>query len=54
LGIYEFEYIDGDSRRFRGVMADEVEAVVPEAVVYDSRGYALVNYSLLGIDMVEV
>ena len=54
LGIYEFEYIDGDSRRFRGVMADEVEAVMPEAVVYDSRGYALVNYSLLGIDMVEV
>lgn len=54
LGIYEFEYTDGDSRRFRGVMADEVEAVMPEAVVYDSRGYALVNYSLLGIDMVEV
>lgn len=53
LNIYEFNYI-GDERRYRGVMADEVEKVVPEAVATRPDGYKLVNYSMLGIEMVEV
>jgi len=53
LGLYEFNYI-GDSVRLRGVMADEVEAVKPEAVTHDDLGYASVNYGMLGIEMEEV
>lgn len=53
LGLYEFNYIDDDTR-YRGVMADEVEAVKPEAVAYDDLGFASVNYGLLGIEMEEV
>lgn len=53
LGLYEFNYI-GDSKRMRGVMADEVEAIKPEAVAYDDLGFASVNYGLLGIEMEEV
>lgn len=53
LNLYEFKYIDG-TKRFRGVMADEVEARYPQAVVTMPDGYKAVNYALLGIEMVEV
>jgi len=53
LRLYEFNYIDDDTR-YRGVMADEVEAVMPDAVVYDDMGFASVDYGMLGIEMVEV
>ena len=47
---YKLEYREkwGYGRQF-GVMADEVETVMPEAVSSDPDGYKLVNYSLLGI-----
>jgi hypothetical protein len=54
LGLYEFNYIGEDGTRYRGVMADEVEKVMPEAVRYDSEGYMLVDYGMLGIQMEEV
>lgn len=54
LNLYEFSYINGDGRRFRGVMADEVAPRFPDAVHYNALGYASVNYEQLGIDMVEV
>lgn len=55
LNLYEFSYInDASARRFRGVMADEVEARYPTAVQYDDLGFASVNYAMLGIEMVEV
>ena len=55
LTIYEFSYIgDPEGRRFEGVMADEVERVVPEAVHEDLFGYRMVDYGLLGIEMKEV
>lgn len=55
LNLYEFAYInDTSGRRYRGVMADEVERFDPEAVVYDDMGFAAVNYARLGIEMVEV
>lgn len=53
LGLYEFNYI-GEPARFRGVMADEVEPIMPDAVVYDDLGFASVNYGMLGIQMEEI
>ena len=44
IGIYEYN-IGG--RRERGVMADEVQAVKPEAVSTHESGYKMVNYGAL-------
>lgn len=54
LPIYEFSYKDVPDRRYRGVMADEVESRFPDAVVYDDLGFASVNYGALGLQMTEV
>ncbi|MBA3056247.1 MAG: tail fiber domain-containing protein [Sphingomonadales bacterium] len=53
FGLYLFDYKAefsefGAGRQF-GVMADEVEAIVPEAVTVGSHGFRMVNYALLGI-----
>ena len=54
FGIYLFDYkadlrdAHGHGRQF-GVMADEVEMVLPEAVMVRTDGYRAVNYSMLGI-----
>lgn len=54
FGIYLFDYIDefkaafGEGRQF-GVMADEVAAVIPEAVSVGPDGYLRVDYGSLGI-----
>ena len=53
LPWYEFSYL-GDPRRFRGVMADDVELVAPGAVYTRDDGYKVVDYDALGIDMTEV
>jgi hypothetical protein len=44
IGIYEYD-IDGS--RQRGVMADEVLTVLPEAVLTGDDGYMMVNYGVL-------
>jgi hypothetical protein len=54
LPLYEFAYKSDPSRRFLGVMADEVEAYMPAAVRVGEDGYKFVNYAMLGIEMVEV
>jgi hypothetical protein len=54
LPLYEYAYKSDPSRRFVGVMADEVEAYMPEAVGESEDGYKFVNYGMLGIEMVEV
>jgi len=59
LNIYEFEYKPefkhkSGSGRYRGVMADEVEQIMPQAVVTDSNGYKYVHYDMLGIQMEQV
>jgi hypothetical protein len=59
LPVYEFEYKiqfkdKAGHGRYRGVMAHEVEKIMPEAVNVDTNGYKLVNYSMLGIKMEEV
>jgi hypothetical protein len=54
IGLYLFDYKpayreqSGFGRRF-GVMADEVETVLPQAVVMHPDGYKRVDYALLGI-----
>lgn len=53
LNLYEFSYVEGGKRRYRGAMADEVLKVMPEAVTYWA-GYAAVDYGKLGFNMVEV
>lgn len=53
LNLYEFNYI-GDGMRYRGVMADEVESIMPDAVVCDEMGFASVNYGMLDIEFTEV
>lgn len=47
LPLYEFSYIWEDKLRV-GVMADDVEKAIPEAVVMSPEGYKMVNYSMLG------
>ena len=44
IGIYEY---DIDGRHEIGVMADEVERVMPAAVVTRPDGYKMVNYGML-------
>lgn len=53
FGLYLFDYKAefsdfGTGRQF-GVMADEIEQIVPEAVIVGDHGYRMVNYALLGI-----
>jgi hypothetical protein len=47
-GLPLYEYTIG-GRRERGVMADEVERVMPKAVVDHPSGFKMVNYSMLGL-----
>ena len=54
LALYEFEYTNGSGQRYEGVMADEVERVMPEAVFEMPDGFKAVNYQMLGIEMKEV
>lgn len=54
LKLYEFNYIIDPEHRYRGVMADEVEQYMPEAVMYGDDGFAVVDYAMLGLHMAEV
>lgn len=54
LPLYEFAYLTDPARRYRGVMADDVEKTVPEAVVTGDDGFKRVNYAMLGIEFQEV
>jgi polysaccharide biosynthesis/export protein len=48
LALYRFRYLWSDTF-YVGVMAQEVERVVPDAVVRGSDGYLRVNYARLGL-----
>jgi hypothetical protein len=54
LPVYEFNYIHIPDKRFRGVMAQDVEKVYPDAVEETHDGIKMVNYAMLGIEMEEV
>ena len=47
IGLYTWDYLWGQP--FSGVMADEVEQVMPEAVVMHPSGFKMVNYEMLGL-----
>lgn len=56
FGLYLFDYkpqyqkeLGLDRSRQFGVMADEVESVMPHAVVVGSHGFKTVDYDMLGI-----
>lgn len=54
IGLYLFEYkpeyraLCANRRQF-GVMADEVEAIMPQAVSVHPAGHKMVDYAMLGI-----
>lgn len=54
IGLYLFDYKPeyrdawGHGRQF-GVMVDEVETVMPEAVSTHPDGYKMINYGMLGV-----
>lgn len=48
LGYYRFSYI-GSDKAYVGVMAQEVEQVMPDAVTRGSDGYLRVQYDQLGL-----
>jgi hypothetical protein len=50
LGFYRFSY-HGSDEAYVGVMAQEVEAIRPDAVMRGSDGYLRVAYSRLGLRM---
>jgi len=53
IGLYEFEYKpefkdEYGAGRYRGVMAQDVERIMPEAIVAMPGGYMGVNYDMVG------
>ena len=48
LNVYDFDYIWGGARE-RGVMAQEVLNIIPEAVIVTDSGYYAVDYSKIGV-----
>jgi hypothetical protein len=53
FGIYEFNF-KGDDVRWRGVMASEIEKLIPDAVSVDEDGYRHVDYAKIGVEMERV
>lgn len=52
--LYDFRFISDPLQRLcRGVMADEVQRIRPDAVS-EENGYKVVNYAAIGIPFVEV
>jgi hypothetical protein len=48
LGFYRFSYNDSD-KAYVGVIAQEVQQLVPQAVTRGRDGYLRVNYNTLGV-----
>jgi hypothetical protein len=48
LGFYRFAYL-GSDKAYVGVIAQEVQAVMPEAVTRGGDGYLRVYYEKLGV-----
>ncbi len=53
LAIYTFKYIGGDAV-YRGVMAQDVLELYPDAVSVMPNGYMAVRYDMLGMKMTRV
>ena len=50
LGFYRFSYY-GSDKAYVGVIAQEVQTVLPEAVIRGRDGYLIVLYDRLGLRM---
>jgi hypothetical protein len=50
IGIYRFRYKGVDRTSYVGVMAQEVQQVMPSAVKRGHDGYLRVSYERLGLD----
>jgi hypothetical protein len=50
IGVYRFRYRGDDRTTYVGVMAQEVQAIVPDAVSRGRGGYLLVDYDKLGLE----
>jgi hypothetical protein len=50
LGLYRFAY-NGSEKAYVGVIAQEVQAVMPEAVTRGRDGYLRVWYEMLGLQL---
>lgn len=50
--LYEFNYINIPEKRYVGVMAQDVEKIMPEAIS-EFEGYKKVNYAMIGVAMRE-
>jgi hypothetical protein len=48
LGFYRFTY-NGGNKTYVGVMAQEVQTMMPSAVLRGSDGYLRVSYDMLGV-----
>ena len=53
LTLYNFRY-KGSDALYQGVMAQDVLAHTPEAVVTMANGYYAVNYDMLGLSMTRI
>jgi hypothetical protein len=53
FNIYEFKYL-GHETVYSGVMAQEIEKIMPDAVVMMPNGFLAVDYGMLGITMKKV
>ena len=53
LPLYTFRYIGGEAV-YRGVMAQDVLEVFPEAVCVKPNGYLAVRYDMLGLEMTRL
>jgi len=49
LPLYSFKYIWDDKTSHIGLMADEVEKVIPEAITVTPSGFMKVDYSMVGV-----
>jgi len=52
LGYYQFSYL-GSDKAYVGVIAQEVQNVMPEAVTRGSDGYLRVFYEKLGLKLIS-
>lgn len=53
IPVVEFNY-KGSDKRFRGVIAQDVETIKPEAVIENEDGIKLVDYSLLSVNFESI
>jgi hypothetical protein len=47
IGLYTWDYLWGQP--YTGVMADEVEKVMPEAIIIHPSGFKMVDYGMMGL-----